>query len=235
MSSLPSTLYTLQKFELAVDKARGRIEEIDRALENDEVVAARKSELEALQNELNQAKATVKDLELEIQSLNNKIEETNELLYSGKIKNSRELTDRQNELESLKRRHKKLESNMLEAMTTAEQLKKDVAEAEKALETAREAQRQKNADLIEEREKLGTQIKQNLRRRKDTLKDIPKDDYKHYRLLRKKKRGVAVARLRGTTCGLCGVGQTTTAVQDIKRNDEIVYCSNCGRILVSAQ
>lgn len=233
MTSLPAKLYTLQKFEVAVDEARARIDEINTALENNQEVAARRAEHKRLADDLAQTQATVKDLELEIGGLNNQIEELNDLLYSGKIKNPKELIDRQDKLESLQRHVKTLESRMLTAMTDAERLKVKVGEAQKALDAALTAQREAHADLMAEREALEDQIQNNLRERKEAMKDVSKDEYKRYRQLRKQKRGMAVALLNGATCGLCGVAQTTSAVEEVKKEKSIVHCSNCGRILVS--
>jgi predicted nucleic acid-binding Zn-ribbon protein len=232
MSSLPATLYALQKLELSVDKARARITEIDAALENDEVVVARKAKLETVQSDLHQTQADMKDIELEIQGLNQKIQEVTDLLYSGKIKNPKELTERQDEVESLKRRVKTLEARLLDIMTWIEGLKRDTAKAQKALDEALAERRQMNADLVIERQQLDDQIKKNLKKRKQTRQSISDDSYKAYRTLRKKKNGMAVAPLKGSSCGLCGVTQTTQSVQEIRQNDTMVYCSNCGRILV---
>jgi predicted nucleic acid-binding Zn-ribbon protein len=233
MPSLPSALYTVQEFEIAVDKARARIERIEEQLANDEVVVARRNELDKLNKSYNQTQATIKDLELEISSLTSKIEEVDELLYSGKLKNPKELKDRQEELESLRRRHKTLEARLLAALTEAETVNKQHEAAEESLSEAVDKQKQDNVDLIAEKETLQEQILDNLRKRKTMVKTIPDNVYKNYRILRKRKNGQAVAPLKGNACGLCGVSQTTSAVQDIQEGNKIMYCENCGRMLAS--
>lgn len=233
MPSLPSALYTVQKLEIAVDKARTRIETIEEQLANDEVVVARRNTLDKIIKEYNLTQATIKDLELEISSLTQKIKEVNELLYSGKLRNPKELTERQEEVESLQRRHKTLESRLMAALTEAEESNKQRETAEEALSEAVTNQKQENVDLVAEKESLQEQIVDNLRKRKSTMKSIPDKEYKSYRLLRKRKNGHAVAPLKGNACGLCGVSQTTSAVQDIQEGKRIIYCENCGRILAS--
>lgn len=232
MQSLPSTLYTLQTFELAVDKARTRMSEIERILNNDESVLACQSHLTECQHALVTSSATAKDLELEVASLKAKIKEVNDLLYSGKIKVPKELTDRQDELEMLKRQMNRLDVRFLEAMRLQESSQEDVEKAEQALKEATLSLKRLSAELSKEHQKLDAEIKVNLRKRKDMLGQITKDAYEAYRKLRKKKNGQAVSLLHGNSCGLCGVGQTTTAVQEIKQADTLVYCTNCGRILV---
>lgn len=233
MPSLPSALYTVQKFEIAVDEARARIEIIEEQLANDEIVGARRDALETVNKKHNQLQATIKDLELEISSLTDKIEEVNELLYSGKLKNPKELSERQDELASLQRRHKTLESRLMAALTEAEETSKEHEAAEEALNEAISRQKQENVDLIAEKKSLKEQISDHLRKRKSTMKTIPDKEYKNYRILRKRKNGHAVAPLKGNACGLCGVSQTTKAVQEIQEGDRIMYCENCGRILAN--
>lgn len=233
MPSLPSALYTVQKLEIAVDKARARIETIEEQLANDEAVVARRNTLDKIIKDYNQTQSTITDLELEISSLTHKIKEVNELLYSGKLKNPKELTDRQEEVESLQRRHKTLENRLMAVLTEAEDRNKQREVAEEALSEAVSNQKQENMDLVAEKESLQEQIADNLRKRKSTMKSIPDKEYKDYRLLRQRKKGHAVAPLKGSACGLCGVSQTTSAVQDIQEGKRIIYCENCGRILAS--
>ena len=120
MTKTASTLYSVQSLELAIDKSRQRLEEIEQALANDEKVAACRATLDASDKAHTQARTHIKDLELEIASLAEKIQEVDKLLYSGRILNPKELQDRQNELESLKRRQKTLEDQLLVSIDDAD-------------------------------------------------------------------------------------------------------------------
>lgn len=233
MQSLPTALYTLQKLELAVDKARDRISAIDEQLANNDELKLAQRTFDEVSKDLHQAQANIKDLELEISSLSQKIKDVNDLLYSGKIHNPKELTDRQNELESLRRRLGSLETRLIEGVSEVDTLSAAHSVSKKSLNDIQTSQRQENIDLVKEREKIDHEIKQYLRKRKTALKDIPEPLYKEYRALRKRKRGQAVATLKGNACSLCGVSQTTSSVQEIKDGQSLIHCSNCGRILVS--
>jgi predicted nucleic acid-binding Zn-ribbon protein len=49
--------------------------------------------------------------------------------------------------------------------------------------------------------------------------------------LRRSRRGTAVARLDGSTCGRCGVEPSQARIDAARTGEEIVMCGNCGRIL----
>lgn len=236
LMTLPTTLYTLQQHELTVDLARARLDEIEQILKNVKQVTRLKNEFDNHKVSLQEAQTTVKDLELEIASLTQKIQDVDELLYSGTIKNPKELTDRQDELLSLQRRLEVRQESLMLAGKDVDDRKVALEQVKEKLELAKEENEQRNQDLLAEQKTLNKEIKSNLRERKSLVGKISKKDYTFYRQLRKKLRGQAVAAIEhDEICSYCHVGQTTSAIQDIKRNTEFIYCGNCGRILVSVE
>lgn len=231
MTKTASTLYSVQSLELAIDKTRERLAEIEQALADDEKVAACRAEFDTSEKAHTQARTHIKDLELEIASLAEKIKEVDKLLYSGRIGNPKELQDRQNELESLKRRQKTLEDQLLIAIEDADQKKIKLENAQAALENALEEQKRENADLITERDDLNAEMGANLKKRKSIVAEIPDNTFKAYRKLRKKKSGHAVALLKDQRCTICGIEQTSSDVQLVANSEDLVYCKGCGRIL----
>ena len=230
----PTTLYTLQQHEIAVDQARARLDEIEQLLSNNEQVKKLKSAVDEQQTTLLQSQTTIKDLELEVASLTQKIADVDELLYSGKLKNPKELAERQDELASLKRRLDIKEEDLVLAIKAEDKNKTVLDNASTKLKLARKELKQRKADLIAEQKRLKQEVQKNLRDRKALVANIPESDYQHYRQLRKKLRGQAVAAIvHEEICSFCHVGQTTTDVQNIRQNNEYIYCGNCGRILVN--
>lgn len=225
-------LYQLQMLEASLDKSKLRIDEITAQIEDDEAVRAAKDTYDAREKDYHQAEAALTDLELEIESLKKKIADNNQLLYSGKITNPKELQDRENELESLDRRQTRLESDRMEAIEKRQVTEQAYDDADQALKATQANAQSQNADLEKEKDKLQRQIRKWLKERKQLLPSIPDDMLKTYRQLKPKKRGVAVARLDGDACSVCRVAQNHMIVQQVKQNSGIVLCNNCSRILV---
>jgi predicted nucleic acid-binding Zn-ribbon protein len=67
--------------------------------------------------------------------------------------------------------------------------------------------------------------------REAALSEIGPDDLLVYTGLRKSKRGLAVVRLDAGSCAACGVAPSTSRIDSAQSGQEIVQCSNCGRIL----
>ncbi len=231
MPHIPSILNEIQTLELAVDRARSRQQDIDDALAHDERVLACQTAADEADQALHQARASVNDLQLEISSLTQKIEDVDKLLYSGQITNPKELKDRQDELESLRRRLASLEEHLVEAKNILESRQTENEQAQQDLAAAIVTRDKEQVDLIAEHEQLTAEIKANLKQRKGKVTAVPDATLKHYRSLRKRKNGQAVAVLNIHSCTACGIEQPRSEVQRIMQDDELVYCIGCGRIL----
>ncbi|MBI5931377.1 MAG: hypothetical protein HY862_18865 [Chloroflexi bacterium] len=233
MPNIPNALYTLQTYELAVDHARTRLAAIEAALTGDEDLKSAQAAHEISEAAVQQCQTTIKNLEEDLKRLQLKIAEVDELLYGGSIRNPKELQERQDEVNSLRNRATDIESHIQELMADLENLRATHRTHQEVL-TAAISQRDKNhAELIIEQDQLNTQVKNNLRKRKTILEEVPETIYKQYQVLRKKKHGQAVALMQNSQCNACGIEQTWAHAQHVHENDELVYCEGCGRILVS--
>lgn len=179
-----------------------------------------------------EARAAQHDLELELQELDDKIKRETERLYSGKIKNPKELDNIRREVEALKRRRGDLDERALKGMEEVEQIGKEFAEAEQALAIAEAEWRHQQSDLSEKEQKLKRYISARRRQRDATLAQIASNDLARLRDIQARKGGKGVAALRdGAICGLCGVSVSAAKVAQIQSADELITCGNCGRIL----
>jgi hypothetical protein len=175
----------------------------------------------------------MQNLQLELDGLKEKIAEVDTLLYSGKIKNPKELQEHQSELEELKRRQTNLEAQLRQVGETLASRQNDREEATQALEEAVTQSDEDKEALVLERDKLDSEIKSTLKKRKAKVKDIPDNILKQYRMIRKRKGGQGVALLSGNSCTACGIEQPHSEVQHILQDTDLVHCIGCGRILAS--
>jgi predicted nucleic acid-binding Zn-ribbon protein len=150
---------------------------------------------------------------LERAQLKREAEQVEERLYAGNIHNPRELTDLQDKLAELNRRHAELEEPLLEAMFALE-------EGEEAVQTAKDKLEQV---LAEQAETLGAlrDEQAQLTSQHDTLDtDIEKaraainaPHLSLYDSLLARLRGKAVSQVNGDECGICGVQLTSQLAQ----------------------
>lgn len=227
----PQALYQLQTIDHDINQCKSRLAVVEQNLGENTRVREAEQAVTAAENALTPWKTQVKDLELEIKSLDTKSANVEQRLYSGKITNPKELQDMQEELASLKRRRSTLEDTMLEAMIAIES-------AQAALETAQQELASVQADwqtsqnsLLEERATLKASIGELREQRSTTSQDITPDNIAIYKKNYRSKQGQVVSPLVDTHCHVCGVSQSSSIVQQVRQSKDLVFCSNCGRIL----
>ena len=227
-------LYHLQTIDLAMAQRQGRLKEVEAILGQNDAVNETKRGLESAEQALAPWQTRVRNLDLEIKSVAQKAQTTEQTLYSGRISNPKELSDMQNEIGSLKKRQSQLEDELLEAMLHVEENQKSVADAQFALKSAQAVWAGSQTDLLAEKQRLEAELTRLKTQREQAAAGIEKDALAKYEALRPKKRGQAVALLNGDSCSVCGVEQTSQVAQQVRMGNQLVYCASCGRILTTS-
>jgi predicted nucleic acid-binding Zn-ribbon protein len=226
------TLLELQDTDAVIDRLTKRLAEIKAGLrETDQLIAARQARHSAEQLDA-QRRAVRKDLELTNAAVDDKIQLAEKRLYSGAVKNPKELLDLQNDISSLKRQKTKSDEHLFEAM-----LEVEAAETAVRQHTANFAQieagwRHSQADLITEQAQLEANLASQQRDQAAARAALSAPDLALYDQLRRRKAGVAVVELNGQLCGGCGVRVTGSVIQQLSQGDQFARCGNCERILV---
>lgn len=231
MSQRTKVLYALQQIDAQLARAKRRYREVQEHLgESEELQEARAAHKEA-QAALSAARGRLHDHELETEGVNQKLRETDERLYSGRVRNPKELSDLQKESEYLKRRRSALEEDVLEEMMAVERLAaRDEAAAERHA-TVETAWRSENADLSAEYDALRQELTTLLGKRKSVARHVSEPDMAEYDALRRLRGGVAVVAVRNDTCQVCHVQVPMRDVERARDGDLFMYCSGCERIL----
>jgi predicted nucleic acid-binding Zn-ribbon protein len=233
MISQATLLHRLQTVDLAIAQRRSRLAEIEALLGKNETIVQARGQLEAADKALKPWQVRSRDLDLEIKGVIQKIQTTDQHLYSGKVSNPKELGDMQDEIASLKRRQSQLEDALLEAMLRVEEGQEVVVEAQRALSAAEAAWAGSQTDLIDEKKHLESQIFDLDAKRKEAAQPVDPANLTKYEALRPKRRGQVVALLQGDSCTLCGVEQTSMNAQQVRQGNQMVVCESCGRILAT--
>lgn len=179
------------------------------------------------------AESKQRDAEVEMSALKEKRAQSHTSLYSGEIKNPRELNDLQMEIESLDRRISLREETMIDILVGVETAQKAKNDSDGLLVELEEAWGQRLAQLEKRKVTLAMTIRELQQKRKDQVAKIPAATYKQYEKILVNNKGLAVVPLvHGNTCGGC----STTIPQSILtsiRSGNIINCPHCGRIIYS--
>jgi uncharacterized protein len=226
-------LFQLQEIELGITRRQKRLHEIAAALENSEVVKTAQIHLEKAEKTLRPRRAKMRDLELEIQSNVEKAKTTEARLYSGTVKNTKELQDMEHEIEALKNWHGELENRLLEAMVEVEEAEAELTAVQKVLQSVTATWEHSHQDLLLEKAQLEQQVVDLKQQHKSALTQVTADNLKTYNSLKPRKNNQPVAPMNERTCTVCGIEQTSALAQEVRRGAVLVYCQGCERILVS--
>ncbi len=229
--SKAETLYRLQTIDLEIDERKRRLKEVRAILEGNEELQRARQALQDGEKKLSRQRTRLRDLELEMRSLVNKIASVEDRLYSGHIKNPKELANLQGEIQYLKRRKGELEDQVLESMIEAEESEASVMEQQEGLARLEGEWQETQARLSAEQGELVNRLSQLKTQRAKLQKTIEASDLALYEDLRRRKGGQAVALLTGDLCQGCRVTLPTRKAQQARQGEVLTLCGSCDRIL----
>jgi len=223
----------LQQTDSETDDLRRRLAEVISLLgETHELSAARRRHEEA-QEALAYWRTKQRDRELALRSLDRKSKSSEQRLYGGRIRNPKELSDLQDELESLGRRKSAIEDELLEAMLQVDECQAETVKAAEGLSRIEAEWSSAQAALRAEKEGQERRLAELAATHEDQIRATAPADVSSYEHLRKRKGGLAVTVLKGHECQGCMTTVSAARVREARSRDTLAYCGNCGRILVA--
>ncbi|MDX1615472.1 MAG: C4-type zinc ribbon domain-containing protein [Candidatus Promineifilaceae bacterium] len=223
-------LYRLQQIDNEIEAGKRRLRQVIRLQEGNAELAAARQNLATFSERHQSRRVQQQDLSLELETLNQKARRSERRLYSGQVTNPKELSDLQQELESLSRRRAVLEDELLEAMIELEEAEADLAEAQERLKRLETEWAETRTELEQEQQQLISRINDAQRRRQELLDLISPQSLTAYDRVQQRVSSDGVVRLKQGRCQGC---QVQVPAHRIKGVDEgrLVFCDSCGRIL----
>lgn len=224
-------LYALQELDSLLDMDRAQLEEVTRRLGDEESLVPLRAAVAEWEERRRPVAARQRELEWQVEDERSRFESEERRLYGGSIRNPRELADLQKEVEALKQRLRQYEDKLLTVLTELEEIDISLAAARQALAEAEAAWREEQAELHQQKDRLGAELAQLEERRSQQARRIASEVLRLYEQLRQSRGGRAVARVERGSCQGCRITLPVTLLQRARSGLTIVQCSSCGRIL----
>lgn len=224
-------LYRLQQIDTQIDQTAASLAEIERLLEGDETVRQARLAVEAANKQLHTARLNLKQTEFAVHEQQMKIAQNEASLYSGRIKNPKELQDLQKDIASLKKHLAVLEDQQLEVMLATEESETLVQNSQKTLDQSQASFTERSAGWLGQKEALTRNYERLQAERAAAIPVVSPQSLQTYENLRKRKSGVAVTSIREGSCSVCGANIRPSELQAARAAQSLVYCNTCGRIL----
>lgn len=223
-------LKVLQKLDSAADAARKRLADLPAA------EAAIEASIAAAVEVVNAAKTRVQDNQTSRRALDKDVAAVDTRLgrfddHKAAVKTNHEYTALLHEIATAKAEKDAIEEKILVLMEEADALAAELKGAEAALQKTKQDGARERDRLAQERGTVDTELRRLAGERTHEVAGIDARALAVYEQLLKNRKGVAVAAMVGGHCTACHVRLRPHFEQQIRRNDTIVQCENCQRIL----
>lgn len=225
-------LYQLQEVDLEIESSEQTLAQLARQLGESQAAVRAQTKLKSEQQQLEELGRQQHSAEWEIADLVSKLTTAEEKLYSGRIKDPKELTNLQHEANGLRARRNHLEDKALEMMDQVELSTASVAALSNELKTLETEWHSQQQQVSTNMEQFKTTLSDLKHQRQLLSAKIDPQTVEFYQEL-KKQKGQAVAKVEQGICRGCRISLPTTELQRA-RSDSLVQCSSCGRILFLA-
>lgn len=230
-------LLELAELDAKIVKAHYRLERLPLL----EKVAAVEAQAKSLRHDEIAYITLLADLELDVakaeedvEVVRKRVSKDQELLNSGAISDSKQLSDLQHEVGSLGRRQSELEDAEMELMQKQEELQDKLSVIRVQQEVIANELQTLTAELSSQQHEINSEIDVLQTSRSDILPDIATDLVALYERIRTDNDGVGAALLQQRKCTGCGMQLAPTAVSEarVAAADALIRCEECKAILV---
>jgi predicted nucleic acid-binding Zn-ribbon protein len=222
-------LVRLHRAESEMKRVETEIAGIPRLREDLEArLAAERFRLEAARAALDASQKARKAHEAAVQEL-----EAKRSKYKGQlmeVKTNKEYTAVLHEIESVEREVRAREDQILEEMERSEALAQDVKREEAAYEGVEGEVKAERAEVDAREARLGAEARRAAAERDEAQTTVPEEALGRYQRVLK-LRGTGVSEARDGMCQTCHVKLRLQVWADVRRNEALIECDSCSRIL----
>jgi len=228
-------LWQLQELEQEI--ARKEIE-----MQNIPSVSAyrvRKREMAALQDTLScyaekmeAARKKMRRAELDLHNINGAIADLNKKLYGGAVHNTRELEGMEKKVLSMKTEQSAIEDNILSIMEELEKDEFKSSELDRETDMGQERLQQVKIQAQKDMQLARQELEELNRRREGITQRVEAPLLQKYRELKAKMHGQCISLVLNSFCGICNVSLPSAFRARILTPGQLIFCENCGSLLV---
>jgi len=222
-------LLPLQELDCQLRDMKRELEDIPARKEEEQSrLQEHKANLAEAEEAMKLEQAKIKELELEVQSCKDQIEKYRQ--QQMVLKSNKEFRAMETEIANVQSKIREHEDQELVLMEDVESARVSVMERRKELEAEEEAVNLDVADLDKRMAGIEGEIASIEASRSETLAEVPDDMLSRYeRILTRRDR--ALVPVEGGICGGCHMKLPPSVNQNILRQEDMVACDHCGRLL----
>ena len=170
-----------------------------------------------------------RDLESEVNDIKTRISRFN--LQLNDVKTNIEYKSLLKEIDDAQQKVNEMEDEIINEMLIADEIEEEIKEADRK---HREVEKEfsKEYVILEQKQKESEAKINALNQEKEKLiNKIPADQTRLYLKIFNSKNGIPLSPVTGEFCSLCHMRVRPQVLNELKENEKLILCENCGRIL----
>jgi len=170
-----------------------------------------------------------RDVESEVQDTKTLISKYKKQLSD--VRTNKEYTSLLHEIAETEKKGDSLEEDIISEMLKADDIEEEIKSATKKAEESK-AKFTKQKDALLKKKAEQEELKANLlEEKKLLLPSIPSDQITLYKKIAGKSNGIALSPVTGDFCSMCHMRIRPQVLNELKSENTIILCENCGRII----
>jgi predicted nucleic acid-binding Zn-ribbon protein len=224
-------LIGLQNLESAIEESRRRIAAHPQSIADAEArLAHAKDAVEAARQRLKASQEARREAEKEAAVYQSRLSKFKDQLSA--VKTNKEYQAMQHEIETAQKDLGSVEEKVIERMVEADALTADVKKSEQAHSAEQKAVDAEKKTLVEELATVEAALKDATAKKETLITSLAPPLVALFEQVARARKGVALAlATRDGLCSACHVRLRPQVFQEVRRNDQIIQCASCNRIL----
>jgi predicted nucleic acid-binding Zn-ribbon protein len=235
LSMLPDLERLIRLQRLDTDTARAQTAIADMPAEVaalDGRITAQKDALAGIRSRLDENQRRRREIEKELAAVQSRLSRYKDQLMT--VKTNKEYQAMQHEIATAEHEVRAMEDRILDGMEEAETLTAELKVAETALRSEQTAVDDEKRRLEALRASLEATIAEARANRAALVAEIGRPALELFELVARRRPGVVVAEARDGHCTECHVRLRPQHFNEVRRNDSLIQCETCMRILYYA-
>jgi uncharacterized protein len=223
-------LIHLQELDLAAERYRRRIADIP-ALQDalSARLAVKTAVLDAVKARIAAGQVARRDIERDLAAVQARLSKFKNQLME--VKTNKEYQAMQKEMSVAEQEISEKETRLLERMEEADALALELKAADAALKTEQAEVTRERQALDDERAEAAHALERTSAERTQVAAQVSRDALTVFDRVAHGRKGLAMAEARGGLCTVCHVRLRPQIFNEVRRNDAVIQCESCTRIL----
>ena len=223
-------LIQLQDLDLSVDRIRRRIADLPAAQDAlERRLSDRTAAVTAIKDRIGASQAARREIEKELAFVQGRLSKFKDQLME--VKTNKEYQAMQHEIATAEQSVRSQEDRLLDRMEEAEVLAAELKVAEAALKAEQVDIAREKQQLEAERVSLESETERLTSARSAIVAELSPPAIGLFDYVAKHRKGLALSEAREGHCTQCHVRLRPQVFNEVRRNDSLIQCESCSRIL----